>query len=147
MRQRASDIALLVHHLMEHIAQRLGMAPPQVPAPVLELLGQQPWPGNVRQLANLLERGIILSEDGTLTEDTVLPFLDAVQTPTPAPANGSRGTASLDPEEDDEARVRRALLEAGGDKHQAAAALGCSYATLQRRVKRYDLEGFPKYRD
>ncbi len=162
LRERASDIPLLVGHLLEHIAQRLSMTAPQVPDSVLDLLSAQPWPGNVRQLANLLERGIILNENGVLTEDTVMPFLDSapstVAPSTIAPSTTAPSTTAAPPwppssgatpqgsGEDDEARVRRALLEADGDKHRAATALGCSYSTLQRRVKRYDLEGFPKYR-
>ena len=43
-------------------------------------------------------------------------------------------------------RVRAALREADGDKHDAARILGISYRTLQRRVKQFDLEGYPKYR-
>jgi transcriptional regulator with GAF, ATPase, and Fis domain len=49
-------------------------------------------------------------------------------------------------EAEEEERVRAALKEADGDKHDAARILGVSYRTLQRRVKQYDLEGYPKYR-
>lgn len=134
LRERASDIPLLIRHLVHQIAKRLQQTAPKVDPRAIELLTEQPWPGNVRQLANLLERGIILCEGGTLTAGDLEPFVDLPATPT--------GAAP-----DEETQLRQALRSADGDKRKAAVALGWSYSTLQRRVHRFDLEGFPKYRD
>ncbi len=128
LRRRASDIPHLARHLTAEICARLELAPRQLSAGALDLLAGQPWPGNVRQLANLLERCLILSERQTLDERDVEPQLQ------PA-AGGERR------------RIRRALRDAGGDKRRAAELLGTSYRTLQRKIRELDLEGFPKYRD
>jgi DNA-binding NtrC family response regulator len=129
LRRRASDIPHLARHLTAEIGARLGLPGRQLSAGALELLAAQPWPGNVRQLANVLERCLILSERPTLDERDLEPQL--------LPAE----------ETDERQRVRRALAEAGGDKRRAAELLGTSYRTLQRKVREHDLEGFPKYRD
>ena len=92
-----------------------------------ELLQTQPWPGNVRQLANLLERAAILCEGSTLGIGDLKGLL------APGITDERRG-------------IEDALLAAEGDKKHAAESLGVSYRTLQRKIQRYDLEGFPKYR-
>jgi DNA-binding NtrC family response regulator len=132
LRRRASDIPFLARHLLARLAERLGQPAPEIPADALEILEKQEWPGNVRQLANVLERGIILTESGRLGRADLLTLLGLPD-----------GAA---PEEDEESALRRALEATDGDKRQAAERLGISYRTLQRRVRRYDLEGFPKYR-
>ena len=139
LRQRASDIPLLASHLLHHIATRLKRPTPTLEDAAIELLTAQPWPGNVRQLANLLERGVILCEADRLMAADLQPFVDA---PTAAEEPGDEASGG-----DEESLVREALRTSGGDKRQAAEALGWSYSTLQRRVRRFDLEGFPKYRD
>ncbi|HEX2254014.1 MAG TPA: sigma-54 dependent transcriptional regulator [Thermoanaerobaculia bacterium] len=125
--ERASDVPLLARHLVSAIAASHGLEPPRLAADALELLAAQPWPGNVRELRNVLERATILAEGGTLRAADLRPLL------------GRPGT-------DEREEVRRALVESDGDKHRAAALLGVSYRTLQRKVKEHDLEGVPRYR-
>ncbi len=134
LRERASDIPLLSRYLLAKIGERQGSTPPQLSPEALELLEAEPWPGNVRQLANILERASILAEGPRIGVGDLGPLLE--------------GVGTLAREEVDETRdaVRKALLEADGDKRQAAEVLGVSYRTLLRRVRRYDLGGFPRYR-
>lgn len=147
LRQRSSDIPLLAEYLVPHIAERLHLPAPEIPTAALDLLEAQPWPGNVRQLANLLERGIILCEADTLSVEVLAPFLEVPTSPPDAGGPNPQGAAPPQPVGDDEETlVRRALRNADGDKRRAALDLGWSYSTLQRRVRHYDLEGFPKYR-
>jgi transcriptional regulator of acetoin/glycerol metabolism len=94
----------------------------------MSLLQAQPWPGNVRQLSNVLERAVILSDAESLGAPELKPLLRVGGT------------------EQEEEELRQALSRTGGDKRAAAEILGVSYRTLQRRVKEHDLEGFPKYR-
>jgi two-component system, NtrC family, response regulator AtoC len=134
LRERASDIPLLARHLIERIAHRHQRATPLLDAEGAALLEHHPWRGNVRELANVLERAVILAEEPRLDAAALRPLLH----PTGPPPQGTATT----PEE----AVRQALREADGDKPRAAEALGISYRTLQRRIKEFDLEGYPKYR-
>jgi DNA-binding NtrC family response regulator len=118
--ERRSDIAELARHLVERAAARSGRGAVRVEPAALERLAEADWPGNVRQLANVLERAVILCDGPRLTEADVVAALD--------PLAG-------DPEED---RLRAALEASGGDKKRAAAALGISYRTLLRRLERFD---------
>ncbi len=128
LRERASDIPLLVSHLTAEIARRLRLKAPEFDRTAGDVLAQTPWPGNVRQLANVLERAVILGAGQRLSATDLQPLL-----PTPARS-------------DERAEIRQALLLAQGDKAAAARQLGISPRTLQRKVKHYDLEGIPHYR-
>jgi DNA-binding NtrC family response regulator len=129
LRQRPSDISLLAPHLLRVTAERLGLPEATLSQGAMDLLREQPWPGNVRQLANTLERALILSEGGVLGEKE----LRGILTPTTS-------------KRDWEGKIRHALAATGGDKQQAAESLGVSYRSLQRKIRQLDLEGFPKYR-
>lgn len=128
LRERASDIPQLAQYLLDNIAQRQKASRRQLTEGSLKLLESHSWPGNVRQLANVLERAMIVGEG---------PRLDAAELRQLLSSPGGRG---------DREEVCDALEEAGGDKRQAAEILGVSYRTLQRRIKEYDLGGFPQYR-
>ena len=153
LRDRASDIPLLAEHLLGEIVARLGSPPPILDASAMEFLAGEPWPGNVRQLANLLERTAIVAAGKRVSSDE-LRHLTRPGGGTRELANGERaGQPDVRAAAGDEAgtvseeeELRRALLDASGDKRAAAFALGISYRTLLRRVEKHDLGGFPKYR-
>jgi len=128
LRQRASDIPLLTQHILGELAKRLGRPQARLSAAAQELLASQTWPGNVRELANVLERVVILTDGPRLGVKNLKEVLSETA------AAGERD------------EVRAALVDADGDKRQAAEKLGISYRTLLRRVKKFDLEGVPKYR-
>jgi len=128
LRKRGSDVRLLARHLATEIAARHGRAVPQLTSGAEEWLEKQQWPGNVRQLANLLERAIILSERSRIGVGDLSSLL------------------TVSPEVEDRREIEEALAATEGDKKKAAELLGLSYRTLQRRVKQYDLEGYPRYR-
>lgn len=128
LRERRSDIPLLAQHLLDRIAQRQGLARRVLTEDAMILLQGHEWPGNVRQLANMLERAMIVGEG---------PRLDAAELKPLLVTSGDKT---------DRQRLCDALLEAEGDRHKAAEILGISYRTLQRRVKKHDLGGFPEYR-
>ncbi len=135
LRERAADIPLLARHLLAELAARHSLPTPELDPAAGELLSGEAWPGNVRQLAHVLERAVILGNGGRLGVADLRTVLGS-----PAAAAGGGET---DPER---ARLRAALLACEGDKRRAAERLGISYRTLLRRVRELDLEGFPKYR-
>ncbi len=126
--ERASDVPLLAERLLARIAARLGRPAPRLQPDAEALLAAAPWPGNVRQLANLLERGVVVIDRPVWSAADLSVLL--------GPEVGGEVDA-----------VRDALRRSAGDKKRAAELLGVSYRTLQRRVRELDLEGFPKYRD
>ena len=129
LRERASDVPLLARHLLSRLAARHERQVQVLAEDAAGLLAEQEWPGNVRQLANLLERAVILREGSRLTAAELKPLL------------GSGDTG------EERQQVRRALQQADGDKRRAAELLGVSYRTMLRRVAEFDLGGYPRYRD
>jgi formate hydrogenlyase transcriptional activator len=67
LRERTEDIPLLVTFFLQKFAQKLGRAVKQVPEEVMRRLAAYPWPGNIRELQNVIERAILLSPGDTLT--------------------------------------------------------------------------------
>ena len=128
LRDRVSDIPLLAQHLVEVIAVRQGVDPPILTKEAAGLLEEHEWPGNVRQLANVLERAMIVGE-GPRLEATDLKTLLVAE------SGGS-----------ERQRICDALDQSVGDKHRAAEYLGMSYRTLLRRIREHDLAGYPEYR-
>jgi len=129
LRDRASDIPILAQYLIDQISKRQSRSRRVLTPEAARLLEEQDWPGNVRQLANVLERALIVGDGPRLDRAELRQLLTSV---------GSRS---------DREHICDALVEAKGDKHRAADILGISYRTLQRRVKEHDLQGFPEYRD
>lgn len=129
LRERRSDIPLLAQHLLDRIAQRQGLARRSLTEAALSLLQGFEWPGNVRQLANILERAMIIGEG---------PRLDSGELKQLLPTGGGKTDRQM---------ICDALTAAAGDRRKAAEILGISYRTLQRRVKEHDLGGFPEYRE
>lgn len=127
LRERSSDIPDLVGGLLERVADKNGVAAPRLEDGAMAVLEEQEWPGNVRQLSNVLERLVIVGGGGEVTASD---------------ARAALGEPELDPEQ----QLRDALLAADGDREEAAAQLGISVRTLQRRIRKYDLGGFPEYR-
>jgi len=129
--ERPGDLPALCRHLLERLAGRHGADAPELEPAALERLERASWPGNVRQLANVLERAVILHPGERLGAAAVEALL----------AQSAAGEAAGELE-----RLRAALAASGGDKRRAAEALGWSYRKVLARVREHDLEGFPRYR-
>jgi transcriptional regulator of acetoin/glycerol metabolism len=96
----------------------------------LRALCETTWPGNVRQLQHVLERLVILSPGGRITEDAVA---DALRTARP---NGETGETLADAEAD---QIRKVLAATNGNKSRAARVLGIERKTLYRKLERIKL--------
>lgn len=86
------DIPLLASHLAAQCARRLGKRISGIEQSAVDLLVSYRWPGNIRELQNVIERAVILSSEGVITVDTIR--VDHADAPTTAP-----GVAPLPPEE------------------------------------------------
>jgi formate hydrogenlyase transcriptional activator len=129
LRERPEDIPLLVRHFAHQHAQRLEKVVHTIPAEALEALTRYPWPGNIRELQNVIERAVILCRDGMLR-----PALPTWQQPLQrSPAAGS---TLADVQRDYILRVLRDTRGVIGGQHGAAARLGLKRTTLLSRMER-----------
>ena len=105
---------------------------PKVTTEALELLKQQLWPGNIRQLANIVERTMLVTTGDILdAKDFQAQGLSSKIESTPYPGR-------LKSKEKIE--IENALTEAGGNLTRAAALLGITRQTLYRRMAKYDIK-------
>jgi DNA-binding NtrC family response regulator len=159
LRERTSEIAPLATHFFELAAKRAGRKPPRIAPEVFPALLAHKWPGNIRELRNVMERALALC-----TEDIVRPSQVLLDPPLPAPDVGSAvSTAStappgggtsppgpgepadrlgrllrLDPETE-KRLITEALGRAMGNQGKAAELLGVSRRTLINRLDEYGI--------
>jgi formate hydrogenlyase transcriptional activator len=135
LRERREDIPLLIRYFVQKHSQRLGRKVESVPAQALEALTAYDWPGNIRELQNVVERSVILSNGPELR--IAMPEFGGKNAPTP-----SRGRGSNLSESAERARILQALKEANGmvgGPDGAAARLGLKRTTLQSRMRKYNI--------
>jgi NtrC-family two-component system response regulator AlgB len=132
LRQRAADILPLAEHLLGFFVRQCGKAISGFAEPVREAILRYPWPGNIRELRNVVERGVILAS-GPLVELQHLP----VQVASPVPIEpGKDAPTTLDQLEAE--HIRR-ILASAATIEEAAARLGIDPSTLYRKRKRYGI--------
>ena len=140
LRQRREDIPLLVGHYARQIGERLGKSISEVPAQVMREFTEYNWPGNIRELQNVIERAVIVSSDG------VLRLPEPLVPTTAAPAGeGETFKESMTVSTLDEAERQHIVraLEATGWRIEgpkgAAAMLKLHPSTLRFRMKKLGL--------
>ena len=137
LRDRRSDIPMLVHHFLNRYAP--GAHLPITPAAMKSLL-QYDWPGNVRELENCIARGVTLGDQAVIDVQDLPPSIRAEQPTgqamTPQDAASLSTTALAEMEK---MTILRVFEQANGDKALAGKMLGISRATLYRKLKRYNI--------
>ena len=153
LRQRREDIPLLINHLIEKSAQRLGKAVTGIEPDARKTLVAYDWPGNVRQLENVIDNMIALSTGPLLTmadvpAEIVGPYsVETLSTTALVPANhldpqpGTAitnvvGTTLADLEKQ---AIDKTLKMFNGNREQDAKALGIGERTLYRKIKEYGI--------
>jgi two-component system response regulator HydG len=134
LRERPGDVALLVDHLLHRISQQRGRPAPVLERDVVDLLQRYTWPGNVRQLENVLQRLALLAGDGPISATHVEadPELRSALLRSTSPAMFSLERSEME-------QIKRALIAANGSRDQAAKLLGISRATIYRKIKEFGL--------
>jgi len=134
LRDRRTDIPLLVRHFADRCAAERKLAPPPIPESLLDSLMRRPWPGNVRELEHWVERTLVTSPDGRFESaepgrpPSNRPVLDAA-------VSGEWNLEML------ERRYIESMLHQCDDNRTAAArALGIDRRTLHRKLKRFRLD-------
>ncbi|MBI4956487.1 MAG: sigma-54-dependent Fis family transcriptional regulator, partial [Myxococcales bacterium] len=137
LRDRARDLMPLVTQFVAQLCAKHGVAPPRLGRQVLAALRAYAWPGNVRELRNTIELLCLLrSGRAARPGDLPAPLRAALAPGRATPAPGARLTLELDRSLDEHVDgILRAVLELeGGHQTRAAARLGVSVRTLQRRL-------------
>ena len=136
LRSRREDIPALAREFARGAAGEAGREGVELSPAALERLQEHDWPGNIRELRNVVERAVILSDGRTIRpQDVVIGVPGESALPRPSldgPLDESIERWRLAGEV---ARIRRALDEAGGDRSRAAQALGIPVRRLSQRIK------------
>jgi formate hydrogenlyase transcriptional activator len=132
LRERADDIPELVRHFVQRFAQRMGRRIEAIPSEVMEGLVRYPWPGNIRELQNVLERAVILSPGPSLQVplSELQPAVEQASGPNPA---------ALTLADAEREHILGILRETGwvvGGPQGAASRLGMRRSTLQWKMKK-----------
>ncbi|MEI6634191.1 MAG: sigma-54 dependent transcriptional regulator [Chlamydiota bacterium] len=139
LRERAEDIELFARHFLAQYAERSNKAVPALSPDVREIFREYPWPGNVREMENVLERAFILMESPTLTVDLLPTRLRNLASVVPPPAEtGNEPLQKLlgDFERD---VILKVLQQENGSRAKAAERLRISLRTLQYKLKEYNI--------
>jgi transcriptional regulator with PAS, ATPase and Fis domain len=135
LRERAADIEPLVHHFVaSHNHGETKRRIERVSPGAMRALKKHLWPGNIRELENVIQYAFLLGEGPILSESDLPP---EVRDPLEADDTWQETTRTLSPEA---ARIERALERAGGHRERAAQSLGISRSTLWRRMQEHGLE-------
>jgi two-component system response regulator PilR (NtrC family) len=139
LRERLGDVPDLAAAVTQRFATRLGMTPPAISDEAMELLATHDYPGNVRELENVIERALTLCDGGAIQpEDIELrasPNVGEDSVPLHRP-----GTLPQALEDVERAKIMKALEEARFNKTAAARALGISFRALRYRIKKLGIE-------
>jgi len=136
LRERREDIPVLVTHFVKMFSHRMGKQVDSIPADIMAAFQWYSWPGNIRELQNLVERAVIVSRDGVLPNplhkkqtELMIPSLHRTQA----------FPSSMTLEDSDRALIVETLEQAGwivGGPRGAAAKLGLKRTTLIQKIRR-----------
>ncbi|MCC6848466.1 MAG: sigma-54-dependent Fis family transcriptional regulator [Deltaproteobacteria bacterium] len=138
LRERRDDVALLARHYVERYARQFNVAPKAIHPAALALLARYDWPGNIRELQNVIERCFALAPSGDITPASLAPLVTAP----PALRDDGLDFGSAVPSLASTERqlIAAALRQARGNKNQAARLLGIDRQRLYRKLEKYGLE-------
>ena len=138
LRERRIDIPLLAEHFVEKFARQQGKVVDTIPGDVMAALEDHDWPGNIRELQNVIERGVIMTAGPVLSRQTTEHLRRRETAPVrfPAVAEPARITTLADAERAHITEILRATSWVVGGPNGAAAQLGLPRTTLLARMQR-----------
>jgi len=141
LRDRSEDIADLAKNFLERAAARNGLGARRLHRSALSWLAAHPWPGNVRQLKNVLEAAAVLADGPEVSDET----LASVATPSPTREGGATDWFRFEKLDDFRAAtekefLRRKLIEFGGNIKRTAERIDLQRSNLYKKLERYGLK-------
>ncbi|HCF71263.1 MAG TPA: sigma-54-dependent Fis family transcriptional regulator, partial [Syntrophomonas sp.] len=154
LRERREDIKLLFNHFVKLFSPKFNRYITEVDSAVLTCLENYDWPGNIRELQNVVERILLMAEDGHITIEHLPPEIVNMAIghsrdrwewePNAAAhtfgASQNRNARKLNALEQEQQRIIQALDDNAGNVSKTAAALGISRSTLYRKMKNYCID-------
>jgi DNA-binding NtrC family response regulator len=131
LRERKEDILPLAEHFLNSFAARRGLPPAKFSAEARELLLQYSYPGNARELRNLVESAIIVSQSDLIKPEHVI---------LPTDAKGSKPNAASGPGKSEKELILAALEKAKWNRRLAAQELNMPYSTLRFKLQKYEIK-------
>ena len=149
LKDRPGDIALLVSRFTKEFAKKNDVEIKGIDSTALKALEAYSWPGNVRQLRNVIERMVVLADGSRLTladipteiidDAAIAPITAPVASP-PAAANAPAAPASVSLADTEKSVIMKTLEECGFNKTRAAEKLGISRRTLHRKLNEWSID-------
>ncbi len=145
LRERREDIPLLAAHFLKEFNRENGKKIREFDPGVMELFRQYPWPGNIRELRNVVHRMVVMARGEKLSPEDAPPELrkpavPAAPPPAPVSAPAADGAESLNLEENEKRLIRKALSATEDNISRAAVLLGISRRTLHRKLHEWKLD-------
>ena len=147
LRERREDIPLLAEHFVAQFARRMGKPLTGLAPEALERLAGYPWPGNIRELENAIERAVALEQTPVIQVASLPEVLQggpSIATPSPGPTPAAIPDSGFDLERHvqgiERDYIAEALRRAGGVKTKAAELLGMSFRSFRYYLKKYNLK-------
>ena len=138
LRSRREDIPLLIDHFVQQAAQAHNTKVKSITPDARRVLMAYPWPGNIRQLRNVIENMIVLAAGNKLTAEDLPPEFSGRLEPIAGREMAQLAGISL--EEAEKQLIRNTLKMVSGNREQAAGILGIGERTLYRKIKEYGLK-------
>ncbi len=134
--KRRGDLPLLIRHIARNLCAARAAAPPAISKTAMQILLNYHYPGNVRELENILEHALIISREAIIQPDHlpdyVRPDQPSVGAPEPSPPTAAAHNRERQ-------RILAALEKTGGHRRKAAQALGMDRTTLWRKMKKHGI--------
>jgi two-component system, NtrC family, response regulator PilR len=152
LRERGRDIGEIANAILQRLGRRANGPAPEISPEAIAILETYPFPGNVRELENVLERAVTLSSDGVITPEHIrlrtagaqqeAPAAGAVASSQEVPSAGTAGGAGLGThlETIERDAILKALEQTRYNKTAAAKLLGMSFRALRYRIKKLGIE-------
>jgi transcriptional regulator with PAS, ATPase and Fis domain len=140
LRERKEDIPVLAHHLIQTLNNELGTKVTRLAPEVLRCFERYPWPGNIRELANILER-ILYSLDGDRIERHHLPIY--LQDMARGPSSSSPASLKNIRDNQEKETLLQVLERSKYNKNKASLVLGIHRTALYKKMKKYQIPLHP----
>jgi PAS domain S-box-containing protein len=136
LRKRRGDLPLLIRHIVRSLCAARTVAPPAISRTAMQILLNYDYPGNVREMENILEHALIICREAVIQPDHLPDYLTQAQQPGAAPTPAA---PSEEPDSREARRILAALEKTGGHRGNTARELGMERTTLWRKMKKHGM--------